>query len=126
MSRVNRPVMSLTRVARYAKGQENKIVVVVGSVTDDARLFNFPKVTVAALRFSATARARIVKAGGECITLDQLAIRAPTGSNTVLLRGPKNSRTAVKYFGVPGVPGSHTRPKIESKGRKFEKARGRR
>ena len=33
------------------------------------------------------ARARILKAGGEIITFDQLALRAPKGSNTVLLQG---------------------------------------
>ena len=37
--------------------------------------------------------------GGECLTFDQLALRAPLGQNTVLLRGPKNSREATKYFG---------------------------
>lgn len=55
--------------------------------------------TVAALRFTATARARLLAAGGEAITLDQLALRAPTGSNTLILRGPKNAREAVKHFG---------------------------
>jgi len=45
----------------------------------------------------------------------------------VLLRGPKNAREAVKHFGpAPGVPHSHTKPYIRSKGRKFEKARGKR
>lgn len=45
----------------------------------------------------------------------------------VLLRGPKNSREAVKHFGpAPGVPHSHTKPYVRSKGRKFERARGRR
>ncbi|KAG9147781.1 hypothetical protein Leryth_026429 [Lithospermum erythrorhizon] len=29
------------------------------------------------------ARARIEKAGGECLTFDQLALRAPLGQNTV-------------------------------------------
>lgn len=33
------------------------------------------------------ARARILKAGGEVITFDQLALRAPKGNNTVLLQG---------------------------------------
>ena len=55
--------------------------------------------TVAALHFTATARARIEKAGGECLTLDQLALKKPTGENTLLLRGPKNAREAVKHFG---------------------------
>ncbi|KAK1390421.1 hypothetical protein POM88_018599 [Heracleum sosnowskyi] len=47
--------------------------------------------------------------------------------NVVLLRGPKNSREAVKHFGkAPGVPHSHNKPYVQSKGRKFEKARGKR
>ena len=52
---------------------------VVGTVTDDNRLFKVPKITVAALRFTETARARIVNAGGKCLTLDQLVLTAPTG-----------------------------------------------
>jgi hypothetical protein len=67
-----------------------------------------------------------VQAGGECITFDDLALRAPTGANCVLLRGPKNSREAVKHFGAPGVPHSHVKPYVRAKGRKFESARGRR
>lgn len=39
-------------------------MVVVGTVTDDQRILNVPKITVAALRFTETARARIRKAGG--------------------------------------------------------------
>ncbi|KAL3953054.1 hypothetical protein ACCO45_012997 [Purpureocillium lilacinum] len=108
----------------FNKEGEKRIVVVVGTVTDDNRLLTFPKATVAALRFTATARARIVAAGGEAITLDQLALRSPTGSNTLILRGPKNSREAVKHFGFG--PHSHKKPYVESKGRKFERARGRR
>lgn len=47
----------------------------------------------------------LLQAGGEILTFDQLALQAPTGSNTVLLRGPKNSREAVKHFGpAPGEP----------------------
>ena len=100
MSRMNRPPVSLSRVAvNCKKGNEKKTIVIVGTVTDDNRLLELPKLTIAALRFTATARARIVAAGGEAITLDQLATRAPTGSNTLLLRGPKNSREAVKHFG---------------------------
>jgi len=127
MSRVNRAPISLNRVQRYTKGHADKTVVIVGSVTDDARLAgNLQKLSVCALRFTAAARARIVAAGGEALTFDQLALRAPTGSNTLLLRGPKNGRTAMRYFGAAGLPGSKTRPRIESKGRKFESARGRR
>ncbi|EPZ37075.1 ribosomal protein L18e [Rozella allomycis CSF55] len=126
MSRINRAPMSLSGVAKQMSGQEDKIAVLVGTVTDDVRLLEFPKLTIAALRFTKTARARIVKAGGEAITLDQLALRSPTGEKTVLLRGKKNAREAVKHFGIPGQPGSHVKPYVRSKGRKFEKARGRR
>jgi hypothetical protein len=64
-----------------------------------------PKLSIAALRFTASARARIEKAGGEVLTIDEVATRAPTGSNTVLLRGSRNSREAVKHFGFG--PHSH-------------------
>merc|ERR1712232_903749 len=99
----------------------------VGTVTDDARVFDLPKLSVCALRFTETARARIVKAGGECLTFDKLALRSPLGKGTVLLRGPVKAREAERYFGrAPGVPHSTTAPHVRSKGRKFEKARGRR
>ena len=52
---------------------------VVGTVTDDNRLLKVPKITVAALRFTETARARIVNAGGKCLTLDQLEKTDRTG-----------------------------------------------
>ena len=63
--------------------QEGKIAVVVGTVTDDIRVYEVPTLKVTALRFTETARARIEKAGGECLTFDQLALRAPLGQNTV-------------------------------------------
>ena len=110
-----------------SEARQEKIAVVVGTITDDVRLFDVPKLTVAALSVTKGARARILKAGGEIITLDQLAQRAPTGKNTVLLQGPRNSREAVKHFGLaPGVPHSNTKPYVRAKGRKFERARGRR
>lgn len=56
---------------------------VVGTVTDDIRAYEVPALKVTALRFTETARARIEKAGGECLTFDQLALRAPLGQNTV-------------------------------------------
>lgn len=63
--------------------QDGKIAVIVGTVTDDIRVYEVPALKVTALRFTETARARIEKAGGECLTFDQLALRAPLGQNTV-------------------------------------------
>jgi large subunit ribosomal protein L18e len=68
--------------------QEGKIAVVVGTITDDIRVYEVPALKVTALRFTETARARIEKAGGECLTFDQLALRAPLGQNTVCLLFP--------------------------------------
>lgn len=127
MSKTNKPPLSLSRLARYMQGKDDQIAVVVGTITDDNRIFELPAVKITALRFTETARARILKAGGECLTFDQLALRAPLGQNTILLRGPKSHREAVKHFGrAPGVPHSHTKPYVRSKGRKYEMARGRR
>ncbi|ESX01895.1 hypothetical protein KL918_004868 [Ogataea parapolymorpha] len=126
LSKINRPPVSVARIARALRqpGASDKIVVVVGTVTDDSRVLEFPKATVAALRFTAGAKATILKNGGETLTLDQLALRAPTGSNTLTIRGPRNSREAVRHFGFG--PHKGKAPRILSKGRKFERARGRR
>lgn len=95
---------------------DSKIIVQVGTVTDDIRLSEVPKLTIAALRFTRGAKERIIAAGGEAITLDQLALRAPTGSNTVLLRGLRTAREAVKHFGMG--PHKHKKPYTTSQGRK--------
>ena len=47
--------------------------------------------------------AMALQAGGKIFTFDQLALMAPTGSNCILMRGPKNSREAVKHRGAAGV-----------------------
>ena len=130
-SRVNRAPLSIARIARYMKGKDGKTAVIVGGVTNDVRLVDVPQMTICALRFTEAARARITKAGGVCLTFDQLALKAPKGSNTVLLRGPRNAREAEAHFGHrTSVNNPHThdgvKPRIMSKGRKFEKARGRR
>lgn len=88
MSKTNKPPLSLSRLISYTKGKEDKIAVIVGSVTDDVRAYEVPTLMVCALRFTKTARARIEKAGGECLTFDQLALRAPLGQNTVINHTP--------------------------------------
>lgn len=99
---------------------------IVGTVTNDERLLEVPKLKVCALRFSETARARIVKAGGECLTFDQLVLSNPKGSNTVLLRGSQK-REAKKHFGrASGLPHSHTKPYVGHKKRHEGKKGGQR
>ncbi|KAG8733365.1 hypothetical protein FRC12_018906 [Ceratobasidium sp. 428] len=127
LSKINKPPISLSRITKETSAYPDaadKVVVTVGTVTDDNRLLNVPKLTIAALRFTRAARERVLNAGGEVLTLDQLALRAPTGSNTILLRGKRNTREAVKHFGMG--PHKNKKPYTISKGRKFERARGRR
>merc|ERR1712062_608331 len=128
MSKINRPPLSIARLVRNMKkaGNADKIAVVVGTVTNDLRIFDVPKMTLCALRVTEKARERILKAGGEIITFDQLALRAPTGKGTLMIQGPRKAREAQKHFGAAGRPGSHVKPFVRSRGRKFETARGRR
>lgn len=65
MSKINRPPISLARVVRFMKkpGREGLTAVIVGTVTDDHRIWDIPKLTVCALRVTEGARARILKAG---------------------------------------------------------------
>lgn len=127
MSKTNRPPVSLSAVSKCLEPrQDAPIAVVVGTVTNDERQVVVPKMTVAALKFTKTARARIVQAGGEALTLDQLALRAPKGEKTLLLRGKKTAREACKHFGVPGAKKSHVKPRVGAASRKQERCRGKR
>ena len=48
MSKIHRPPMSLARIIRFMNKpeREGRIVVVVGTVTNDVRIFKVPKMTV--------------------------------------------------------------------------------
>ncbi len=76
MSKVNRAPMNVVKIAEYMKGKESKVAVLVGTVTDDIRTqgLTIPKLRIAALRFTESARKSIVAAGGQCLTFDQLAL----------------------------------------------------
>merc|ERR1711907_59357 len=84
MSRHNRPPLSLSKLAKFMRNKTDKFAVIVGTVTDDVRMLEVPALKLCALRVTESARARILAAGGEIITFDQLATRFPTGSNCVL------------------------------------------
>ena len=49
------------RFLAHCATQDGKIAVTVGTITDDKRLFEVPKVRVAALKVTDAARARIMK-----------------------------------------------------------------
>ena len=128
LSNTNRRPLSVSRLAVALKDRDAEtIAVVVGKIVNDERLLTVPAMNVCALGFSETARARILAAGGKCLTFDQLAIQRPTGDNCLLLEGDRKRREAVTHFGqAPGDDNSKARPKVRAYGRKFEKARGRR
>lgn len=126
MSNMNRPPMSISAIARNLSTRtDSPIAVIVGTITDDERVQEVPKMSIAALKFTKTARARILAAGGECLTFDQLALRAPKGEKTMLIRGKRTAREAQKYFGNR-ASGKGVKPRVLSKGRKFERAKGKR
>ena len=79
-SRTMRPPVSLSKIVKHLGEKKNRTVVVVGTVTDDMRVLDIPKLEVAALRFTETARARITKAGGACLTIDELIMKSPAGT----------------------------------------------
>ena len=134
-SRINRSPISLSKLAKFCqrkqivdseKNGQEVILAVVGTVTDDNRILEIPSMRICALKFTEKARERILNNKGKCITFDQLAINRPNGESVILLRGSRD-REAKKHFGpAPGVPGSHAKPYVRSKGRKFEQARGKR
>merc|ERR1711988_1643501 len=64
MSKMNRPPISVSKLAKLMKGKEDRVAVMVGTVTDDIRMLDAPNLKVCALRFTETARQRILKAGG--------------------------------------------------------------
>jgi large subunit ribosomal protein L18e len=92
-SRSHQSPISLSRLVRYSK--HGKIIVIVGKILNDERNSSFPKMTICALKFSSSARERVLKNGGKIITFDQLAKINPTGKDTLLLRGP-NKRKSLK------------------------------
>ncbi|KAJ7323365.1 hypothetical protein DFH08DRAFT_969430 [Mycena albidolilacea] len=91
--------LSLSRIVKETSNTvdlPNKIIASVGTITDNTHLTEVPKLTIAVLCFTCAAKERILNAGGEALTLDQFALRAPTSANTVLLHGKKTARETRK------------------------------
>lgn len=110
----NRFPISLSRLVKIADSEDKRkrILVTVGTVLNDERLTTIPKLRICALKVTAAARRRIVQAGGEILTFDQLVKIAPRGENTILLRGVRR-RESYKHWGrAPGLPRSHSKPLV--------------
>lgn len=101
------PLSKIVKIlAKRDQSKKSYIACVVGPVLNDNRMLEIPKIRVCALKFSESAKKRILEAGGEVYTFDQLATISPEGKGTILLRG--NTNTKVKRrFGTPGASGSH-------------------
>jgi len=67
--------VNLSRLDKYAKKGEN--IVVPGTVLGSGELSK--QLTVAALRFSGTAKEKIEKAGGKCLAIEDMAKQNPGG-----------------------------------------------
>merc|ERR1711998_585207 len=127
IKRAKRTKMCISELSRLMKGKKGTAVF-VGTITDDRRVNPkiYKKLKVCAIRFTKATITKITATGGQCLTFDQLALLAPKGSGCNLFRGRKNGFASANYSKLaPGVPGSHSRPRIRSSGRKHEMARGR-
>lgn len=80
-SRGRRIAVNISRINRYT--EKNETVVVPGKVLGAGEL-NHP-VTVAAFAFSETAKQKIKKARGRCLTIPELVKKNPKGSNVKII-----------------------------------------
>lgn len=67
--------VNLTRIEKHAKQKET--VVVPGVVLGSGEIKK--KVTVAAMKFSGSAKEKIKKSGGDCLTIEELYEKNPKG-----------------------------------------------
>lgn len=101
--------MSLSAIAHQIK--DNKTAVVAATVVNDERDLDIKKMNVVAMKFSATARARIERAGGKCMSFDEMLQQNPTEQGFQLLEGDRKARKQFEYFGAAGLPNSTTKVK---------------
>lgn len=80
-SRRRRIAINISRINRYTN--RNETVVVPGKVLGAGELKH--PVTVAAYAFSETAKQKIKKARGKCLTITELVKKNPKGSNIKII-----------------------------------------
>ena len=81
VSRRRRIAVNVSRINRYT--EKGDVVVVPGKVLGAGKLGH--KVTVAAFSFSETAKNKILKAKGKCLTIQDLVKKNPKGSNVKII-----------------------------------------
>ncbi len=79
--RRQRAEVNISRINRYTK--EGDVVVVPGSVLGAGKMTH--PVTVAAWRFTATARKKITESGGEAMSIEELIEKYPKGSGIKIM-----------------------------------------
>ena len=79
--RRNKVEVNISKINRYTK--EGDLVVVPGKVLG-AGILDHP-VTVAALAYSESARKKILEAGGQILSIEELASQNPKGSNIKII-----------------------------------------
>ncbi|MEM4246662.1 MAG: 50S ribosomal protein L18e [Candidatus Bathyarchaeia archaeon] len=79
--RSRRPSVDLGRLARF--GREDKIVVVPGKVLGSGSLDK--KLRIAALSFSQSAKKKVERAGGECLTITSLLEERVEGKDLMII-----------------------------------------
>lgn len=112
MSRSNRQPLKISKLVKH----QDKVIVFVGKVLDDEKLFDVPKMKIVALSISKNAYKKLLRAGGEFYTLDKLFIAAPGLENIELVQGDRTHRMCYKYFGAAGEKGSLTYPRASNTG----------
>lgn len=121
MSRMNRPAVKISALAKELAGSD-KVAVIVAKVLDDERVLTLPAMKIVALQWSKGVQAKIEANGGSIYTLDQFIKVAGSMSNIMLIKGDRTARKASKYFGLaPGEKGSTAYPRVISKGKNREK-----
>jgi large subunit ribosomal protein L18e len=76
-----RAEVNVSKIDRYAK--EGETIVVPGVVLGNGNITK--KVKVAALRFSKSAKEKLLNSGCEVLTLEELLIENPEGKNTRIM-----------------------------------------
>ncbi|MFQ5979445.1 MAG: 50S ribosomal protein L18e [Candidatus Heimdallarchaeota archaeon] len=80
--RRNQAEVNVAHINRISS--DNETVLILGKVLGTGALAH--PVTVAALKFSISARSKIEQAGGECLSLPELIEKNPRGSGVRILR----------------------------------------